>query len=975
MFNFLASLRANVSVAQETQDQSGYLEKSPSSIVIRDAADVTDPVDYSASDFSVEFIYEFNSAEFVGDYPSFIRHGDRYCGWSTSYKGWELYATADFRQPAIDAWMAFGFSDGNGHRVAVGFTREQNTVIHVIATYAYTTGTLTLYVDGDLVNTSVDASLSCTASIGQELVIGGRNKLEEVGTWSSSTPRPKFRCYLARIWSDELSSNDVAALYTAWHGSYSVEIPNNVTGTVTDEWRFNQECSDKNGAEGTGWVKANVGSNHLQMSRTSSHGDIANSEIRMEAGSIACSSPADEATGISGADYLEAVGTVAGNGTLTRYYFEIDTVNTFDSGNEWNSGWVLENRWRFRGSPSTEYFWRVKCMSGSVSSSWSATRSFTTRAATNWYARRETTAGTYGDEDGTSYANAWNGLPRYGGQELTPSLASLGAQADVWGSVAPGDTLFLCGDWYRESSSTADLNATTRHGVCTLAAKGNATDNAIISLQEETYPGTIWAAFKYTGAISWNDEGGGVYSTTTYPGTGSWYYIGEDNSGVPDFDWAWDWEHSLPHDATETLSSAGWYIEEIEEGDDILYVRLSDDSSPDNKLWYIHQTYALAITQMNCQYVEILGGDWCYTSFARRIGQGAPGNCTNMTYTECRSRWGAGVIPIYADDDDYTFDQCEIGDQTDGIYGTNISGAAHGDRCTVKKCHIWNMTGGGDSHGVGIQNGQDWTVEDNYIHHTGTAIEAWCGGATEGQHNIIVQRNVIHDITYRSNTKGQGISFSQGNNAAGRRTGCEMTDNIMWNLDNSGFNISIGEDAYLIKGNLVNNFGNYDAGYGGYGIGSATKGTGYAQKSYGTFTDNVVINRSAVAGHRYVSITSDNADWSEITLDENLYYDDADTSSTAGMFVLNASYSFDGLVTAGTFEQNGVWGDPATPANLPAEFDANKIAFALADPVGDIDADGTVYDEDLTALDTLYGGTAPYAMRKYIQVHSAGAKP
>jgi len=142
----------------------------------------------------------------------------------------------------------------------------------------------------------------------------------------------------------------------------------------------------------------------------------------------------------------------------------------------------------------------------------------------DWYVRPS--GGSYGAEDGTSYATAWDGFG-----DIT------------WGSggIVAGDTLWVCG---------AHVSASTHNAVIgTIGASGAAGSPITIRGDYAPDPGSLTG---FTSDIvqttgDWTDQGGNVWRTdlssffNTYPR--AIYYDGKggDRDGTPDTLGEWTW--------------------------------------------------------------------------------------------------------------------------------------------------------------------------------------------------------------------------------------------------------------------------------------------------------------------------------------------------------------------------------------------------------------------------------------------------
>lgn len=923
---------------------AGWMKKTPYAYLARSAANTTNPVDYSTTSFSVEFAVNINSDNFIGDWGEIIRHGQDACGFATSRPGWSIGTDSNGYAMCGGIYLR-ACVNGGGDQCAVSGLAVNRGKFHVVMTFDISLKRLTLYVNAVSQGSSTNASVTPT-NFSQPLTIGGINKRPCDETQDSNgLAFTEFDMYLARIWSGALSSADVTSLYNNWNAKGNVALPSGITtGTLKNAWYFSEQVGNAAGAAGTGWVKDFIGGNHLKIVTTGVSGGPTLS-FQVPSGSTRISSPANGATGVSGAVEIQADGT-SGNGSAMQYYIEIDEVNTFNSGALKNSGWTLaDGKWRPRLKPSTVYYARVKSreiQESSSESSWSSTVSFTTRAATNWYVRPPTTVGTYGSENGTSYANAWNDLRFQGTQDGRAGDALL-KSAD-YNSIAPGDSLIVCDAWgLPTSSNLADIAGNMpRQRQIRLVGYSDSVP-ATINFDDGSHPATIYSFYKFTGSYNWVSEGSGVYSTTSYLTVNQ---IAVDSSGVPNVDL--DNPNSdtmLCLDGTATLASPGFYYSAGK-----MYVKMPDGASPANKLWYlISGTSGYTLNIIDSTYVKTTGGKFCGATL---YGSNAGIECTHLYIQNPKIKYCPETEAIRLGDfcDYWTIDGAEISYARNGIYGYNTGEEATrrtGDNCTVKKCYIHDIGLPGfyddDSHAVGVQSGNDWTVEDNFFQNTGTAVEFWTSNDKE-QRNGIIRRNVIAHISSRGTTYGAGIVVSNGAYTVGLRTGFEITDNVIIETYGSGMQLALA-DYVLIDGNLLINNGTGSNDFTQHGI-----VFGHSSTIEAEITNNVIVNPT----WRFMQL-SGTAAGTGIVIDNNVYYDFPATSADDSdrFVVLNytgwTGLSFNEWKAATPFDDNGQYGNPLA-VTLPAGFDAMLVDVFMGNMIGDINDDNDVDAGDLTAL-------------------------
>jgi hypothetical protein len=110
---------------------------------------------------------------------------------------------------------------------------------------------------------------------------------------------------------------------------------------------------------------------------------------------------------------------------------------------------------------------------------------------TDWYVRP--TGGIYGNEDGTSYDNAWDGLLNV-----------------VWsaGGIQAGDTLYICGPHVHEMVNTNNI---ANQADITVSASGSSGNRIIIRGDYPGDAGIVWEAYKVS-YDTWDYEGSNTYS-------------------------------------------------------------------------------------------------------------------------------------------------------------------------------------------------------------------------------------------------------------------------------------------------------------------------------------------------------------------------------------------------------------------------------------------------------------------------------
>lgn len=700
---------------------------------------------------------------------------------------------------------------------------------HIVVTWDRSEKTVTIYVNGEADGSGSSSSL-VPASIENSQVLKFGASLSNV--------------FAARLWNRLLSSAEVTALHAEF-AAHSNSTPTGFDRTsLVSEWLMTEACA-ADGSAGTTHIKDNVGTNHLEL--------LSNAELLSGAGDLAWVAPADEATDVETACFFEASG---GEAELTtpslplQYYFQLDTAATFDTANLRESDWVPRYAmWKPLLKPATTYYARVKCRDKAENESdYTTAVSFTTRAAKTWYVRpgsfttsqlsdatRQPDTGVYGDQDGSSYANAWNGFTSI-----------------VFGTdgVSPGDTLYVCGTHVHECIT---VNYISSQGIQLISESG-IDDNCWITIRMDyaTDPGYVWKAYwDNRAAVTWTGpDANGVYSTTGLSYGVSAEYV----DGV--------YTKLHPQTATTWTDDLGHYYN----GSGTRYVKLTDGSDPTGKV--LSPTNGYYFNLGRSSYVRFVGCNFRATVDVTRYDEcNSNMPCSHhIQFTDCNLMHCG--IPLYNSNHDWTIDGCEISWNADAVYLIYQAGPiAH--RLTVRGCHIHHIGRpdfpGTDEHAVGIQCGDDHLVEYNELNNCGSAIEPWT--SSYSMKNGTIRYNYIHDV-HVATTSGQGIAISGSTSSVeGLRTGWEVYGNIIANV---GINGTVGYQGIGIS----TNFNDYVHIYNNIIYTTLNSGircipVGGSANSFADVDHNIIVEAKATE-YVYIKAATDD---SGTLIRDNVYYD------------------------------------------------------------------------------------------------------
>lgn len=912
---------------------AGVLDKTVFGYLVRENADIGN-LDYSG-DFSVELAVAVDHYQFEGDYAELMRHGEQAStfgatsGWSIGFGSYG-YSSQDEKSTILAV-----VNDGTNRAQAT--TQVLRGSHAIVLTWEAASSTLTLYVDGVQVDTQSVPGLTLGAVMPGDMCIGGNNKVHaRYASQFGLYPCPNFRMWIARIYQSVLTQTDIDDLWERVNTEHNAELPAGFSATPVGQWIFGSEVGDVNGNPGTGWAEDVSGTNHLQI--VEAHTGGKNTNIFVSSGTIRGTSPTDGKTGVGGNVLLEADGVI-GTEYPMMYQWEVATNGSFS--NSILSDWRGVPWWRVQLDPATLYYWRVRCRDASgtpVTSGWSSTMTFTTRAGKEHFVRPLNQSTNYGKQDGTTYDDAWNGLRWNGGQKETQTELTITqwmGGAD-FRQVAPGDVVWMNDD--HGLTQLADWPGSNFPKEEMLRVRGTAANPVQLRYDNGTNPGRSYKFFKWMGNPQWQAEGGGVFSSAHYPTLGfKALGVGVAEPDIDVTDWMSD--TLLYEDAGQTLAQPGWYINASR-----LYVRLSDDSDPGVRLWFLitgNSTYRA--NPLSCQYVDIHGGShlgtWmkCHEPFSE---------CANIRMYDviCKYNIHDTFVRLGELSDDWLIERCEFSYGYNGVYAYNTGRAGDGsdlsaDRCTLRNSHIHHIGvlpgrwENDDAHGCGAQASSGWLVEFNLIELCSTTIEFW--SETKDSKDNIIRNNVSMDTSDAAITYGAGVALT-GGAPAGTRTGFEVLDNVMINTVGSGVQNAV-DDNTLIRGNLCLNTGTGTRTFTQFGIGLSSNAAAQACRVLDNVTKNSNVHEVQISA----------ANRTNITFDGNVYFTDGGDTDRFRSIVDNFTGTFAGWQFLG-LDPNGQFADPAVvDTQLPATFESFKRDMFLGPLMGDVDRDGVVTQNDL----------------------------
>ncbi|MCE5230704.1 right-handed parallel beta-helix repeat-containing protein [bacterium] len=512
----------------------------------------------------------------------------------------------------------------------------------------------------------------------------------------------------------------------------------------------------------------------------------------------------------------------------------------------------------------------------SAALAWTASSSF----AATWYVRPEAPTGTYGSENGTSYANAFNGL----------TIGDRSKGGPVWGSggIKAGDTLYICGNHWLKISKVAD---SFWHGRIAFPVNGTANSPITIRGDYSADKGTVWGYGRNTTlSDSWTGpDSNGVYKINRDLGQ----FIAQDITiaGKGTF-------YLTELSATTWTGNYGAFSRV----NGVTYVKTTDGKSPAGRLYTGDIAYRLWF--LRNQYINFKNIG--FPGFLTDIDRDENGELittlprsNHIKFDGCQFRYGTDTFFVMFDGNDYwDFNNCLFEYAPNAIYTYGRMGGVgssymHVAGSTFRHLGVL-MFPHQDAHGIGIQRGLGHVFEHNSFDDTGTAIEFWTSVGNP-MRNMTVRYNYINNPKIKSVTEGNGITISGDNgDTLGERTGFNIYSNIVVGAQGAGIS-SNNPDPITLNNNVIV----------GCATGIRTKvNSGTVQA---TVKNNIILNPKT-------AFIVCNGTGSKLNWDYNIYYAASNSSSLWGSWG-----SFGGWKSAMGVDSHSLWTDPKLVSSTPAK--------------------------------------------------------
>lgn len=267
--------------------------------------------------------------------------------------------------------------------------------------------------------------------------------------------------------------------------------------------------------------------------------------------------------------------------------------------------------------------------------------------------------------------------------------------------------------------------------------------------------------------------------------------------------------------------------------------------------------------------------------------------------------------------DHWNFLNCDISGGETGLYGTASHQSGTNEWiatmfCTVSNCSIYDIDGlnyhypglpAVDGHAIGMQNNSGCTFIGNTISNCGTAIALFCYTTTGYMTNNVIQGNIVHDVHVNTLTGGEGIWLS--GQTLGVSVGNTVLDNIVYNC---GLNSIATSQGACISSSLPDYvlFAHNVTRYGQYGILNVVNSNPVVMDGY----DNILMD----ATNSFVKIVGSGTSTNE-ALDYGAYW--------SNNVVPSNPFNFSPAVA---HDAHSAFGDPKFAVNPPVLASDFKLA-------------------------------------------------
>ncbi|MEX0774571.1 MAG: LamG-like jellyroll fold domain-containing protein [Phycisphaeraceae bacterium] len=554
------------------------------------------------------------------------------------------------------------------------------------------------------------------------------------------------------------------------------------------------------------------------------------------------------------------------------------------------------------------------------------------QSGTNWFVRPS--GGSYGNEDGTSYADAWDGLENID-----------------WQVILPGDNLYICGTHVRTVTSNTNIAS---QGWILPGASGTAGNHVKIRGDWPSDPGIVWGAWKdnrpggmkaANWVANWNGNTGVYYNETAVYNKSNWQHgLFERINGLSYEKYTWV---SSVQAVIDSPQGGVFYAENFGTNQNRVWLRPFHTSDfADTIRWSGTCGWRLFLAE-NQSYVTYRGLTVIASTINHEDGAATAGPYHDYTFLNCK------FFPLNAaywytpvNSNNITIDGCEIAFTGNGMYVIWSLGSNHHFYVKNSYFHdIGNPWGGGvDGHALGIQNNEHFYFTNNHFERCSSAIDFHVGATTTQRHCYVIG-NFIKDMRtgWGAVVQGSAITFEgDNNNPKANTSDLYIANNIVMDCDANGISTSRKSTVKVYNNTVM------DCNYNYKFVGNRVDGASVE-----------MFNNISVEPRTYHVYFNQNASGISFYFDaaNNLYDDSGSGSSTFYTLVTGyptgavdfAAYCVrhDNIVTGGTntsgatIERDSLVDDPLFVSGTPAvDTDFKLLSNSPAVDAGlDVDLD------------------------------------
>ncbi len=389
------------------------------------------------------------------------------------------------------------------------------------------------------------------------------------------------------------------------------------------------------------------------------------------------------------------------------------------------------------------------------------------------------TSSVYGSQDGTSYANAWNGITSV-----------------TWGvsGVNTGDTLYVCGtNIFKFVGAGGDVK---NQGTNLIGASG-----VTIRMDYAPDPGYLFGGYVNpfgAGAAYLGPDANGVYrqtllSSQTLPPQ---FYITGNNILRLKARTSITWADGLGGQFLDSGNGTTNYVQ-LPGG----AVPTTVNMASSQRGWAFDFNYQSNLTFIGCHFINADCNGQENGCLKHKIPVNPYTTAANhITFTNC-TFFDSKEFFLYPGENNFSFLSCETARSPTIVYSLINSTTLAPNWILVSNCFAHEIGTTEyhsiDNNAVGIQGGSYHTITHNIFSNTGPAIVLWTGGNVAMLSNTISFNYItLGQTNVGGNSAGISISGDNAGAPAGKRLGHRVFNNIINNID-SGPGISGNLPDYI----------------------------------------------------------------------------------------------------------------------------------------------------------------------------------